>query len=321
MKKNNNKLLIAIIVLVTGLFVCVSINIYKIINNGNKNVIEIDDKSNQDKTTEKKEDKKDDSKVDNKVDDNQSTTNNNTNTNVDSNTSNTNTNNGSTSTNNNGNGTPVDTGTGTGNGSGYSGQSGTGGTTSSTTASEDPGKVTVSDSSQEWGNATNLKIFDVDSIEPGDHGTYDFTIDNNNKRNSIYDITFDENNEYSVNMLYKLKRNGYYIAGNEDTWVKYDSLNVKEKVLNKYSKDLYTIEWKWVDAENDTEVGRIKNATYKLSIYIKANETTLVDGSGTSIVYNPNTGDYLLYYIELQIISVLAILLIIKRKKNKNESV
>lgn len=304
MKKNNNKLLIAIIVLVAGLFVCVSINIYKIINNGNKNVVEIDDKSNQDKTTEKKEDKKDDNNK----------TNNNSNTN----------NSGGTSGTSGGNGT--------GSGSGGSGSSGTGesgngsgsgtgtGPSSGTTPSEEPANnVVVSDNEKTWEQNTSLKIFNVDEIKPGDSGKYEFSIYNKTDGNIVYSIDFSEENKYSVNLLYKLKMNGKYIAGDSDKWVNSDELDLNKKVLDsKYMDKLY-LEWKWVDSDHDTIAGTTPGAKYKLQVNVSSKETSEHDTSGGGSI-NPYTGDKIVFYIEMCLGAAIGMLIIILLKRKKNEN-
>ncbi len=215
-------------------------------------------------------------------------------------------------------------GPGTGNGSGNGSGTGTAENTENNTSDDttvdnnnQEGNLTVGDNNQVWKQNTELKIFNVPTIAPGDSGIYDFFINNNTNGNVMYNIVFNEENLYNVNMLYKLKRNGKYIAGSSTEWISYSNLNIGEKVLNSKNNDYYTIEWKWVDSDNDTAVGRTPGATYRLNVAIKAAETDKFDVSGGS-GFNPETGDNILYYIELAILSIIILLLIILKRRQKD---
>ena len=87
-----------------------------------------------------------------------------------------------------------------------------------------------------------------------------------------YNINFEEVNQYGVNMVFKIKRNGEYIAGNEDTWLDKGTIDFLNYKLNAKTEDLYTVEWKWEDAENDTDVGEIEGANYKLNVKVTATQ-------------------------------------------------
>lgn len=129
-----------------------------------------------------------------------------------------------------------------------------------------------------WSELKELDIFnnsyfhDEAIIAPGVTGSYSFTVENISEEACIYDITYTEQNIYQINMVYKLKKNGQYIIGNENNWVKYDQLNTQDTTLNAYKKDIYTIEWKWKDADNDTEIGETPGANYKMFIKVDATE-------------------------------------------------
>ena len=177
--------------------------------------------------------------------------------------------------------------------------------------------LSVSDKYQTWSNTTKIRIFDVSQIAPGDSGTYDFAVNNNTDGNVNYSIVFEEENAANVNMLYKLKRNDEYIAGNEETWVKYNELNIEDIILNKYNMDSYYIEWKWIDADNDTEAGRTPGAKYKLTVTVKAKETADFDKYSKASL-NPDTGDKLLHYIELALLSLIVLILLIIKRRQKD---
>ena len=87
-----------------------------------------------------------------------------------------------------------------------------------------------------------------------------------------YNLNFIEQNIYNINMVYKLKLNGSYIAGNEQRFVRCDELNKENLILNANSNDVFTIEWKWQDNNNDTQIGKTEGATYRMHIRVNASE-------------------------------------------------
>lgn len=323
--KKNKKLFTAVIVLLIALGVCISISFTRSIDKkkkGNQDIINIEC---NDKNCEKETKKKD------KKNDNNNSSINNPKTGDNKNEiDNTNSNNSNT-VNVDGNGTSQSIGE---NNNNQSSNTTTDNTTSNsnnppvdenaaeeiTDDEKEDDDFIVSDSYQTWGQETELKIFNVDKIVPGDSGSYDFLINNNTSKNVKYTIILNETNEYNVNMLYKLKRNGEYIAGSSFEWVRYSNLNLGEKVLNSRKNDSYTIEWKWVDSDNDTQVGRTKNARYKIDISIKALETDEFDrNASASAIFNPDTGDKILYFIELAILSAIALILLIILKRRQKD--
>lgn len=137
------------------------------------------------------------------------------------------------------------------------------------------GGFTVFDDDANWDSTNELRIFSNPAYEfrniiaPGSSNAYQFIVNNNQSYNIKYNINFLEENEHNINMLYRLKRNGEYILGNKTKWEKITESNFEEfKLMNK-TRDLYTLEWKWVDNDNDTEVSYLK-ANYVLKINIKA---------------------------------------------------
>lgn len=131
---------------------------------------------------------------------------------------------------------------------------------------------------KEWKDLKSLDIFrneyfnNNSIIAPGVHGKYSFTVENYKENKVKYNLEFIEENVYNINMVYKLKLNGVYIAGNENEFVKYEELNKKDLVVEANSNDLFTIEWKWQDDKNDTQIGKTEDANYKLKIKVDAYE-------------------------------------------------
>ena len=109
-------------------------------------------------------------------------------------------------------------------------------------------------------------------IAPGVQGTYIYTVENYGEKPMVYDMKYTDENPYKINMVYKLKRNGQYVAGNENTWVNLSKLDLKDLKIKSKTTDIYSLEWKWEDSENDTEIGETEGANYKLFISSYAEE-------------------------------------------------
>lgn len=130
----------------------------------------------------------------------------------------------------------------------------------------------------DWNELKELDIFnnkyfeDKSIIAPGVSGSYSFTVENESTSKFLYNIDFTDENKYDINMVFKLKVDGKYVAGNEETWVKSNQLNMVEIPLNTYEIHVYTVEWKWEDAENDTQIGETDGAYYKMFIDVLATQ-------------------------------------------------
>jgi len=179
---------------------------------------------------------------------------------------------------------------GTGNGSGSQGGTGDGsgsqGGIGDGSGSEEDDDIIVDNTArfkvlqgtEQWGDMKQIDIFKNEYfnnnsiIAPGVSGKYNFTVENTSDSKFEYDLVFLEENPYKINMVYKLKVNGKYVVGNETEWVSYEKMNRAKVMLNATNTDLYTIEWKWEDAPNDTEIGQTEGANYKMNIRINATQ-------------------------------------------------
>lgn len=136
----------------------------------------------------------------------------------------------------------------------------------------------ITQDSESWKDLKSLDIFnnryfnDHSIIAPGISGKYNFTVENYRENKMQYNLNFTEQNIYNINMVYKLKSNGSYIAGDEQEFVKYNELNKEDLVINANAKDVFTIEWKWQDDKNDTQIGKTEGANYSLKIIVNAFE-------------------------------------------------
>ena len=133
-------------------------------------------------------------------------------------------------------------------------------------------------------------------IAPGSTNSYVFYVNNKMGFDLNYTIEFSEENEMNVNMMYKLKRENDYICGDENTWVYYDGLHIDYDIEDE-GKDKYILEWKWIDSDNDTEIGTYHaGEKYKLFINVVATqisglEDENVEGDGNNEGGNSDDGD------------------------------
>ncbi len=135
----------------------------------------------------------------------------------------------------------------------------------------------VKDNYTIWSNK-RLRIFSNQAYEyfskiaPGVSNSYDFVIKNNNDFPVLVDISMKEVNPYSINMEYKLRSENSFLAGSSFKYVSVKKLSQKNIYLKAHSSKLYSLDWKWIDSDNDTEIGEAVNANYKLLVYVGANQ-------------------------------------------------
>ena len=135
----------------------------------------------------------------------------------------------------------------------------------------------VEDNYTIWSNK-RLRIFSNQAYEyfskiaPGVSNSYDFVIKNNNDFPVLVDISMKEVNPYSINMEYKLKSENSFLAGSSFKYVSVKKLSQKNIYLKAHSSKLYSLDWKWIDSDNDTEIGEAVDANYKLLVYVGANQ-------------------------------------------------
>ena len=135
----------------------------------------------------------------------------------------------------------------------------------------------VEDNYTIWSNK-RLRIFSNQAYEyfskiaPGVSNSYDFVIKNNNDFPVLVDISMKEVNPYFINMEYKLKSENSFLAGSSFKYVSVKKLSQKNIYLKAHSSKLYSLDWKWIDSDNDTEIGEAVDANYKLLVYVGANQ-------------------------------------------------
>ncbi|MEL7567808.1 MAG: hypothetical protein AAGU27_23425 [Dehalobacterium sp.] len=124
-------------------------------------------------------------------------------------------------------------------------------------------------------NAVNVNIFGARKrIAPGMMGRYQFTVDNTgNEFPSRYDVTFTAVDTLpapnKIPMRFRLKADGEYVAGNENTWCSLDEL-YQDTLIDGESDVKYMLEWHWVEGERDNDFAAFAdNPQYSYSIMIK----------------------------------------------------
>lgn len=148
---------------------------------------------------------------------------------------------------------------------------------------DDEGIVYVDDKNGWYVYQRNLRVFEnaafeyTNKVAPGVSNSYDFKVHNETNNRIRYNVQFEEESEYPINLLYRLKREGNYIVGDETNWVSASELTVAAmKLLDSDGIDTYTLDWKWpydggVD-DADTNAGKNMASEYSLGIKINFEE-------------------------------------------------
>ena len=140
---------------------------------------------------------------------------------------------------------------------------------------EKNGMLKVYDNDVDWSSKNELSIFSnpvynfKNIVAPGSYNMYKYIVNNNEKFDVLYGLKFLEDNKDSINMKFKLKRNGEYIIGDDLNWESLNHKVINDLPLGINSYDVYLLEWKWMDGKDDTKAG-FNQSDYKLNIEIKA---------------------------------------------------
>ena len=105
---------------------------------------------------------------------------------------------------------------------------------------------------------------------PGTKSAYRFRFINNNAHALRFSFTFREENDYGIEMVYTLQRDGVYIAGGEDAYVTAPELSFAGFTIEGGSESLFELCWYWKDNDPvDTNAGE-NEAIYRLNIEFNA---------------------------------------------------
>lgn len=125
-----------------------------------------------------------------------------------------------------------------------------------------------------WEDTENLSVFFNERfgdsiIAPGMDGTYRFAIENRNDDDIEFSLTFTEENEYGIGLVYRLVRDGSYIAGIDD-YIPCEQLSSDKMTIEANSSTVFELQWYWRDNDPvDTEAGE-NGAQYTLHIAFSA---------------------------------------------------
>ena len=125
-----------------------------------------------------------------------------------------------------------------------------------------------------WQDSEQLPVFANDlfgdsRIAPGMSGTYRFTFENRNADALQYTLAFSEENLHEIGLVYRLRRDGAYIAG-RDSYVGAEQLSVEGLTIEARSSTVFELEWYWADNDPvDTQAGE-DGAVYTLNLGLEA---------------------------------------------------
>jgi len=121
-----------------------------------------------------------------------------------------------------------------------------------------------------WTFNANIDIFNDPKyggekiIYPGRSNTYYFYVSNTNDYILTCNITFSADNKDNINMLYRLR---VADASFENApWCDIKDINLTNFTIDKNSKVLCALDWKWEDSDRDTLIGETGLATYAIHI-------------------------------------------------------
>lgn len=134
--------------------------------------------------------------------------------------------------------------------------------------------INVTSEDKDWYKNENINLFEYLNdrgekiIWPGQSGKYTFIIQNSTSQPIYYKFNMQDKNEENINMKYRLKMNNVYVIGSEKNWVSIDEMKLDNIYVLKDSAELYTLEWKWEETDNDTKIAKEGLATYTVYIDI-----------------------------------------------------
>lgn len=129
----------------------------------------------------------------------------------------------------------------------------------------------------EWADTENLKVFDnelfgTEAIAPGMRGEYQFILRNENPDQLKFDLEFECENDYGIDLVYRIYRDGTCIYGGQtdDEMLSVGEFDMFDMTAQAESDTLFMIEWYWRDNDPvDTEAGQ-NGAQYTLKITFTA---------------------------------------------------
>ena len=125
-----------------------------------------------------------------------------------------------------------------------------------------------------WEAQSDLKVFFNERfgdsvIVPGMHGAYRFVFENRNADAVEFSLAFAEENEYGIELVYRLERDGVYVSG-AGGYVGVEELGVSGMTVEAHSATVFELQWFWRHNDAaDTAAGEAE-ASYLLHIALQA---------------------------------------------------
>lgn len=108
-------------------------------------------------------------------------------------------------------------------------------------------------------------VFGTQKIAPGMSGSYAFTVRNENADVVEFSLQFTSENEYGIDLVFALSRDGNFIAGEEEKLAA-EQVSVQKMTIQPHSETVFVLDWEWRDNDvADTDAGE-NGAHYKLNI-------------------------------------------------------
>ena len=149
-----------------------------------------------------------------------------------------------------------------------------------------------------FGLETSLDIFNnprfdgQKMIAPFSEGSYEFAVYNDASGVSLpYALEIKSENPDNIPIAISLEKNGEYIFGGADiSDMQYlTALNLSETFLGGKMTDLYTLRWKWITKNDETDTVLGKDGTQLYTLIITANGTIEeVDSGGGGSIIKPS---------------------------------
>lgn len=137
-----------------------------------------------------------------------------------------------------------------------------------------------------WSQNTTISLFanrtgagPERKLAPGSEGSYSFLVNNGNSYRVRYHLELSEPEEQlALPLYYRLKSNGKYICGDNETWLTAGELASEEVILEPGISQEYLLEWQWAydggDDAYDTAIGMASNLSHLVVVKIRIEQIT-----------------------------------------------
>lgn len=137
-----------------------------------------------------------------------------------------------------------------------------------------------------WQQNTEISLFadrtgagEDRKLMPGSKGSYEFLVSNRNSYEIRYQMKISApEGQLLLPLRYRLKSDGQYLCGDQDTWLTAEQLSAESVNLDPGEEKEYLLEWQWLFAGGndilDTKIGSAADLEYRVIVMIHAEQTT-----------------------------------------------